>query len=227
MATTLNQKHHGPPLWLQATIFMGLFITGLSFVVSFSPEHYPGPWESQDTISKYFLSHSYEVLMCSFFQFGSAIPLGLYAVNMFSRLRFLGINSAGPYVALFGGLMTAFSTAISSLIGWTMAFPGVADDPGTLRALYYAGFAVGGVGYSVPLGVFFLGVCITAAFSKLLPKWLMIFGIILAAAGVLSWFSLIWLKLLYLIPITRFPGYFWLIIAGFLMPDHSKLTRNT
>lgn len=222
---TNNQKHLGPPLAMQAIIFTALFITGLVFVVSFSPVHYPGPWESAETIVNYFRNQSHNVLMCSFFQLGAAIPLGLYAVNAVSRFRFLGVKSAGPYIALFGGIMVAVNTALAASIGWVMSVPGIAEDPSVIRALYYVAFAIGGVGYSVPLGLFFAGVAISAGFAKLLPKWLVIMGIILAVFGELSWFSMLEPKMIYLIPLTRFPGFIWLIIVGFKLPKTIPLAR--
>lgn len=215
---TLKQNHMGPPLWMLAIIFMALFITGLFFVTSFSPTHYPGPWESTETIATYFRTQYSDVLVCAFFQFGSLIPLGLYVMTMVSRLRFLGVRSAGPYIALFGGLMTVFDTAISTFLGWVMAYPDIAQDTSVIRALYYLAFASGGVGYSVPLGIFFAGVSVSADFAKLLPKWLVILGLLLAVCGELSWLSLIFPKMLYLIPLTRFPGFIWLIIVGFMLP---------
>jgi hypothetical protein len=220
MEAIVQNRHKGPPLGLLAIIFTLLFNLGLSFVISFSSTtpHYPNPTETAETIETYFRNQVRDVLMCAFFQFGSAIPLGLYVVNVVSRLRFLGIQAAGTYIALFGGLMTAVNLALSALVLWVMAYPDMAQDTSTIRALYYIVFAVGGVGYSVPLGIFFAGVSVSAGFAKLLPKWLVIFGLILAASGEFSWFSLIFPNMLFLIPITRFLGFVWLIIAGFKLP---------
>jgi len=215
---TIKQNYMVPPLGVLAIIFMVLFIAGLFFVTSFSPTHYPGPWESTETIATYFRTQHSDVLMCAFFQFGSLIPLGLYVMTMVSRLRFLGVRSAGPYIALFGGLMTVINTAISTLLGWVMAYPDMAQDTSVIRALYYLAFALGGVGYSVPLGIFFAGVSISAGIAKLMPRWLVIFGLLLAVCGELSWLSLIFSKMVYLIPLTRFPGFIWLIVAGFVIP---------
>jgi hypothetical protein len=156
--------------------------------------------------------------MCAFFQFGSAVPLGILTATVVSRLRFLGARSAGVHIALFGGLMTAFNLALSAVVLWVMAYPGISQDGPVIRALYYLTFAVGGVGYSVPLGLLIAGVSISAGFLKLLPKWLVAFGLLIAVAGELSWFSLIFPRLLFLIPLTRFPGFIWLIIAGFTLP---------
>ena len=47
----------------------------------------------------------------------------------------------------------------------------------------YLAFALGGPGFSVPMGLFLAGVSITAGFMKLLPKWLVFSGVVLAIAA--------------------------------------------
>ncbi len=83
METITQDKHMGPHIGMLAIIFTLLFNAGLYFVISFSSAspHFPGPWESEEVISTYFRDYPHAVLMCAFFQFGSAIPLGLYVVN--------------------------------------------------------------------------------------------------------------------------------------------------
>jgi hypothetical protein len=214
-----NNKHAGPNPGIVAIVYTLLFSAGLYFVISFTGgPHFPGPWESSETIAAYFQSHSRAVLACAFLQFGAAIPLGIFTATMVSRLHFLGVRVAGAHIALFGGLMTAFNMAASALVLWVMAYPGIAQDAAVLRALYYLTFAFGGVGFSVPLGLLIAGICVPAAFFKLLPKWLVVFGLVLAVIGELSALSLVIPNALFLIPLTRFPGFIWLIAAGFALP---------
>jgi hypothetical protein len=235
MKTTIQHKdgHRGPPPGALAIIYTLLFNLGLYFVVSFRPpEHlaasatavrpyFPGPWESAQTIGSYFQAHPHSVLMCAFLQFGATIPLGIFTATMVSRLRFLGVRAAGADIALFGGLMATFDVAISALVLWVMAYPGIADESGAIRVLYYIVFAVGGVGFSVPMGLLIAGICIPALMMKLLPKWLIMFGLTLSVIGELSFFSLVIPSALFLIPLTRFPSFVWLIFAGFKLPRRS------
>src|SRR5436190_15949815 len=86
------------------------------------------------------LNPSARRFVCAFLQFGAAIPLGIFTATMVSRLQFLGVRAAGPYIALFGGLMTAFNIAVSALMLWVMAYPGIARETTVLRALYYLVF---------------------------------------------------------------------------------------
>jgi hypothetical protein len=218
---TMNQiKHRGPHLGILAVLFTVLFNAGLSFVISLSGTlpYFPGPWEPAQTIATYFQNQPHDVLMCGFFQFIAAIPLGLFTVTVASRLRFLGNRAVGPYIVMFGGIMTAINLALSGCILWVMAYPGIAQDIPVIRALYYLVFAIGGVGYSVPLGLLIAGVAVSAGLMKLLPKWLVVVGLLIAFIGEASCLSLLFPKLLALIPLTRFPGFIWLIFTSFMLP---------
>ncbi|PYR34640.1 MAG: hypothetical protein DMF89_09560 [Acidobacteria bacterium] len=78
--------------------------------------------------------------------------------------------------------------------------------------------ALGGSGFSVPFGLLVAGVSIPAARLKLLPGWLVIFGIALAVCGELSWLNLLAPQFLPLVPLTRFPGFVWMIAVGVVLP---------
>ena len=226
--------HRGPNPGILAIVYTLLFNVGLYFVVSFRmPEHlvasttavrpyFPGPWESAETIVTYFQAHPHAVLMCAFFQFGAAVPLGIFAATVVSRLRFLGLRAAGADIAFFGGIMTAINVAISALVLWVMAYPGIADQAAVVPPLYYIVFAIGGLGFSVPMGLLLAGISIPALMMKLLPNWLVVSGLILAAIGELSFFSLIVPSALFLIPLTRFPSFVWLIAVGFMLPKREN-----
>ena len=60
---------------------------------------------------------------------------------------------------------------------------------------------------------------IPAAMLKLLSKWIVMFGIAQGICGELSWLNLIVPKTLFLVPLTRFPGFVWSIVAGFALPS--------
>jgi hypothetical protein len=166
----------------------------------------------------FFQARSTAVLAMAFFHFGAAISLGIFTAAVFSRLQFLGVRAAGASIALFGGLATVFNMMASALVSWVTVHPGITQDTLLVQALYYLQYAFGGPGFSVPLGLLIAGVSVPAAFMKLLPKWLVGFGLVLAVCGELSSLNLIFPKALFLIPLTRFPGFVWLIAAGFLLP---------
>jgi len=224
MATNQTQpvsaaRHRGPHLGALAIVYTVLFNVGLYPVTIFADKtHFPGPWEPGDVIVSYFQTHPLPVLICLFLQFGALIPLGIFTATVVSRLHFLGVRAAGPYIALFGGFATVFNGMTASFLLWVMIHPGVAQDATLLRALYYLSYAFGGPGFSVPMGLLLAGVSVPAAVLKLLPKWVAAFGLVLAVCGELSWLNLIAPKALFLIPLTRFPSFVWLIATGFLLP---------
>ncbi len=150
--------------------------------------------------------------------FGAAVPLGLFTASTVSRLRFLGVEAAGATIALFGGLAAAFGTAAAASALWVAAHAGIVPDATLLQGLYYLAFVFGGPGYSMALGLLMAGVSIPALVMKLMPKWIGVLGLVLAVIGELSWFSLIVPGAGVLIPLTRFPGFVWLIAAGFALP---------
>ncbi|HEX4065755.1 MAG TPA: hypothetical protein VHZ09_06990 [Acidobacteriaceae bacterium] len=211
--------HQGPPPGILATIYTVLFCTGLYFVTVFSAKPYfPGPWEPASTIAAFFQVRPDAARLCAFFHFGAAIVLGLFTATVVNQMRFLGVRAAGVNIALFGGLATTFNMFVSAFTMWALAQHGIAQDTGVTAAFYYFGFAFGGVGFSVPLGLLMAGVSIPAIFMKLLPRWVTILGIALGVVGELSWLTMLFPKMVVLIPLTRFPGFVWLIAAGFLLP---------
>lgn len=213
-------RHQGPPLAAVATAYTLLFLAGLYPVTIFGGQpHFPGPWESVDTVAAFFQSRPTAVRICAFLQFGAAIPLGIFTATVVSRLQFLGVRAAGTYIALFGGFATAMTLMAASAALWTMAQPGIADDRGVLHALYWLVKGLGGSGFSVPFGLLIAGVAIPAGFLRLLPKWLVVLGLALAICGELSWANLMWPAALPLVPLTRFPGFVWMIAVGFAMPN--------
>jgi hypothetical protein len=115
-------------------------------------------------------------------------------------------------------LATVFGGMAASFLLWVMVHPGIDQDPAVLLALYYVSYAFGGPGFSVPMGLFLAGVSVPAAFMKLLPKWVVGLGLVLAVCGELSWLNLIAPEALFLIPLTRFPSFIWLIATGFMLP---------
>ena len=224
VATTV--KHAGPPLWLLAVLYTVLFNAGLFPVTMFGGlPYWPGPWESAPVIVSYFQNHADKVLTCIFLQTGATICLGLFTATIVSRLQFLGIRAAGVYIALFGGFLTVFNSMASAFATWTLIRPIIAQTPSSVLALNYLSYAFGGPGFSVPMGLLMAGISVSAGLRKMIPRWIMILGLVLAACGELSYFHLISPKLLFLIPLTRFPGFIWIIAVAFALPNSRREER--
>jgi hypothetical protein len=74
----------------------------------------------------------------------------------------------------------------------------------------------------VTLGLLLAGVSVPSAFAKLLPRWLVWLGLIVAGVAELSSLSLVVPALGILLPLARFPAFVWLIGTGFAMPTSRR-----
>ena len=222
------RRHPSPNLAVLAIVFTALKLASISVVSMLAGiPAFPSPQQPGTDVVSFFQSYAPWVLWCAFLQFGSAVPFGLFAVSTVSRLRFLGVRAAGADIALFGGLLVAFDSSASGFILWTLSQPGIARDSTLALALNFVQFGFGGPGFAVPAGLFIAGVSVSAGLNRLIPRWLMWFGLVLAAVGELSWFSLIIPGALFLIPLTRFPGFLWFIALGLLLPKSLPRRQNS
>lgn len=216
--------HKGPHPGMLAILYTVLFCAGLYPVTAlYRQPSWPIPWAPASTILAFFQTQGARVTVCLFLQLGAMICLGLFTAAVVSRLHFLGSRAAGTYIALFGGFLVVFDAMAGAMATWAMVYPAVSPHADVVLALYYLSYGLGGPGFSIPMGLLIAGITVTAAFLKLLPKWLIVFGLILAIAGELSWLHLLLFpKLVFLIPFVRFPGFVWLIAAGFLLPKSRR-----
>jgi len=222
------ERHAGPPLWILAVLYAVLFNAGLYPVTIFSGHgNWPPPLGPVAPIVSYFQTHTGAVLTCLFLQSGALLCFGLFTANTVSRMYFLGVRSAGLWIALLGGFLATFDSLAGGFLGWAMIRPAMLSSTPAFLALFYTAFAFGGPGFSVPMGLFMAGVSIPALLMKLIPRWLAVIGLVLAAAGVLSWFFLIEPRLIFLIPLTRFPGFLWLIAVGVTLPGKRGIAARS
>jgi hypothetical protein len=215
-----GQRHPGPHLGALALVFTILFCAGLYPVTYFGGRpSFPLPFAPPETVLAFLAQRHGAALFCAFLHFGSTIPLGIFTATIVGRLEFFGVRAAGAKIALFGGFATAMLTMGSSAVLWTMTLPVVAQDGPLASALHFLNFALGGPGYSVPFALLMAGVSVPLLFRRLTPRWIPILGLVLAAIGVLSWFSFEFRPATALIPLTRFPGFIWMIAVGFALPS--------
>jgi hypothetical protein len=131
------------------------------------------------------------------------------------------LNVAGTFIALFGGVGASLFLVISALIQWVLSYLGGSEA--TIHALHLLAFATGGVGYVVGAGLLVAGISVSGGLSRLLPSWLMWFGLAVAAIAELASLSLILVPATYLLPAARFSAFAWMICVGALLP---KTRRN-
>jgi hypothetical protein len=227
--STIDPRHASPHLGLVALAYVILKIASVFPVSAFGskPPWFPALNAPVSQVVAYFGMHSFRVLLCAFLQMGAAIPFGIFAASAASRLRFLGATAAGTYIAFFGGVMAAMDEFWSGAVIAVMAQPIVTEEAPLVHAFHYLSVAFGGPGFTMPFGLLMAGISIVGSFMKLLPKWVVVLGILLALVGELSWLSIMLPKANFLIPLARWPGFVWLIACGFKLPKFAIRASQT
>ena len=214
-------RHRGPSLLLLVIVYTVLMaVGGATLNAAFRIPH-----ESAAAIA-FVAGISRSLRLGSFCEFGSAVPLGIFVATVVSRLRFLRVRAAGEMIALVGGITAMGMLLLSGLALWSLTRPGIAGVDGTVRALEALGFAGGGPGFVVPLGLFVAGVSITAGLYRLIPRWLMVLGLVVAVASELASLTLLFWSAGYFIPVGRFLSIVWMIGIAVTLPSRIPAHRG-
>src|ERR1700759_352078 len=136
-----NPGFRGPSLILLAIVHILVFVAGLvaaaalrhgaSFVTPFAPA---------EQVRQFFAQSPTAVRVSNFFLFGSAVPFGIFAVTVVSRLRFLGVRAAGTNIALLGGLPATSALLLSGIMGWILSLPEVLASAPLMKAIDFFSF---------------------------------------------------------------------------------------
>lgn len=216
-------RFRGPSIILLASVHIALFVAGL--VAGAALRHsgsYVTPFAAAEQVRTFFAQSPMAARAGSFFLFGSAVPFGIFAVTTVSRLRFMGVRAAGTNITLLGGVVATIALFFSGMAGWMLSVPDIFASAAVVKAIYFLSFLCGGVLYAIGFGLFAAGVSVTSYFARLLPRWLVFLGIFLAITGELSWFSLIAYPANFFIPITRFAGFIWMLLAALMLTRGRK-----
>jgi hypothetical protein len=179
---------------------------------------FPSPYADPGVIAAHFATQPDAVLAGGVLLFGSSVPLAIYAATVSARLRQLGVTAPGATIALAGGLLAGGALAASGLLQWTLARPAVREGGPLVRALADLAYVSGGPAHVVFLGLLLAGIAVPGLILGLLPRPVAIAGLVIAAVAELSVLALVLPALAILLPLARFPGLVWLIVAGFLLP---------
>jgi hypothetical protein len=226
-----SRPHYGPSLLSLAVVHTLLSVASVAALAllrhgaALSGVLSLNPYGTAESAQSFFAGSPQAVRMGAFFFFGSAIPLGIYTATIVSRLRFLGVRAAGSYIAFLAGLAASGALVAAALCLWVLSVPEASASLPVTRVLHFMSFLCGGAAFSAGFGLLAAGVSVTSYFARLLPRWLVWFGLLIAVAGELSTLSLIALPMTLAIPITRFGGFIWLIAVGALMPKRLANTK--
>lgn len=162
------------------------------------------------------------VRVSSFFLFGTAVPLGIFAVTAVRRLRHAGVRAAGTNIALLGGLTATFAFLLPGVVDWILSVPEVSASAPAVKAIDFLNFLLAGAVYAAGFGRLAAGMSVTCYVMRLLPRWIVAPGLLVAFAGELYSCSLIAYPANFSIPITRFAGFLWMLsVAVGLTKHHS------
>jgi hypothetical protein len=208
----------GPPLPAVGIVFVVLFLAGLVISTSLAGgTTYPSPYSAPELVEQYFAANGTAVAIAGFFLLGSAFPLLVFTATATHRLRATGASVPGTYIALVGGVLSAGFLMLSGLFQWALSRPVVAHGP--VHLAHALSFGLGGPAYAAAFGLLAAGLSVPALIMRRGPRWVGWLGLAIAAAGMLSTLTLVVPAFAYLIPLTRFPGFVWLIaMAATLRP---------
>jgi hypothetical protein len=219
-------RFRGPSLIPLATVHILLFVAGLAAAaVLRHGAPYVTPFAPAEELRSFLAQSPAAVRVSNFFLFGSAVPFGIFAVTIVSRLRFMGVRAAGTNIALLGGLTATIALLLSGATGWILSVPDVLTSAAVVKAIDHFNFLLGGVVDSVGFGLLAAGVSVTSYFTRLLPRWVVLLGMLVAVTGELSWFSLIAYPANFFIPITRFVGFVWMVAAAVALTRSRRVVQ--
>jgi hypothetical protein len=218
-----HERHHagsgGPHPGVLATVSLAIFLASLiTSAVLTGGQTFVSPFAPEGQVATFFRQNIAAARVGGMLQFGSAVPLGIYAATVYARQLRLGVRVPGPAIGFFGGISAAIFLMFSGSVTWLLSRPEVTMDPTLTHALSFLAFITGGVGFVVGLGLLVAGIAVPSLILRFMPRWLAWTGLVVAALSELSFLSMAVEPLQFLLPIGRFGGLLWLVAAGFLLP---------
>ncbi|WP_370970317.1 DUF4386 domain-containing protein [Amycolatopsis sp. cg9] len=154
------------------------------------------PDSSAAEIAAYDAAHQGLVQLLALVVFGAGLSLATWTAA-----------ARPPKLGYAGGLLASGSLLLSGLATWTAA-----QNPDFGRPFTSLAFAAGAFGFAVPLAL------LIADVARSERKWLAVTGYVVAALAGLSAFGMLTEVLYPLVPVARFGGLVWLVLATFVKP---------
>jgi hypothetical protein len=212
-AQARRRPQGGPPPLIPALAYGALLVAAVILLIGG-----PRPATAAASVLSYAHSHTGLLHAAAFLIFGAALPLAIWTATIYRRLRTLGVTAPGAVIGLAGGILAAASLALSGLFTWTLGESTTFAGPALARVLFELSFATGAAGFAVPFALLLAGVAVPALILRLTPRWLAWAGLVLAAIGMLSTFTLLTSALEVTLPIVRFGGLAWIVAVSVVMP---------
>src|SRR6476469_8574336 len=119
--TAPSTRSGGPNPGILAAVSLGLTIGALlGSAILTNGQTYVSPFSPAGQVAAYFHGNPGAVRLASLFQFGSAVPLGIFAATVYARQLRLGVRVPGPAIGFFGGITAAVFLMLAGLITWLL-----------------------------------------------------------------------------------------------------------
>jgi hypothetical protein len=220
MTTTARRQQLGPPLPIPTIAYTVLTLAAVAVNAKT-----PRPAASGAEVLQYTQDHGTLIKIGAFLLFASSVPLAIAAAVFSQRLRTLGITAPGATIALIGGTLASSGLALSGIFAWATGRLPADAESALPRALADLSFLTGGPAYAVMFAVLIAGISVPGLLADLLPRPMAWIGLALAVIGAISTLTLLDIGFGFLLPIVRFGGTLWLVIAAFLLP-RTRHARN-
>jgi hypothetical protein len=202
-----------PGLLVPAVVTVVLFVAGVVATAAFGDGLYASPFADQPSdIAQRYADHAGLIKVVGLLEFASALALVVFTSAAWTRLRNAGTVAD---LAAIGGVLAALFMALNALVQWPLSYSSVSGTPGIRHGLELLYFGLGGFAHVAALGLLVGGVTLAAA--RVLPRWFVIAGLVLAAVCVLSTLTFVVEGAAVLLPLGRFVTLVWLIAVSVLI----------
>jgi len=194
-----------------AALHFAFFFASLIAIPILAPgSRIPNPFGSDAQMRTFFLTAASAIRLSDFLQFASALCLAVLSA-LLSDVFASANRRLSSRLILAGGLGAAIVLSLSALFSWTIVSPGTTDLGPALHAFQFLPFLFGGPGWAGFFAIFLAGLSIGT--RGVLPRWLTGTGLFLCCVSALATPVLLTILVSPSLPIARFLGFIWLIIA--------------
>src|SRR5438128_592890 len=142
-----RRRPRGPHPGALALISLGLTVASLVTAALLHDGHaYVSPFAPSAQFLEYYRRHGSAAQVSATLLFGSAVPLGIFAATVYTRLLRLGVRVPGPSIGFFGSVVASLMLMLSATAGWVLSHPGAGSDAAVSRALSLLAYLTGGRG---------------------------------------------------------------------------------
>ncbi|MEV0847258.1 DUF4386 domain-containing protein [Streptomyces sp. NPDC049954] len=177
----------------------------------------PQPTASAATTLAYFQDHATATKVTATLQLGASVPLAIWSAIVYHRLRLLRVSAPGPGIGLAGGIIASASLGLCGLLGWATARSADLHNAAVTRTMADLMFMTGGPGHIVAFGLLLAGVAVPIAMTPVGPRTFGLIGIALAVVAEVGTLTLLNTNFGVALPIARFGGLLWLVIASIIL----------